>query len=276
MIAWVGTASRSSGTQNWTIALAEGWCAKTIKIGSGWFLSSNPIDSISSIGGSSTNSSNVPTPSWSTTTAGGLVLVGLSIDADPCTGAPSGWEITETTDIGSVSGTIGQRGAATTASETITSVNYTCASDTSSTLGIVINGYNLTTAAYDQTSFRIRKDDGTDETDATWWAAKNVNYTPPFDENFRVRIGVTEKYGNTGTDSFQLQYRKNDKDTLGTWTNVTTSSSYIKIVDSTKLTDGDDTTEQLNDPGTFITDNNGVCDADGITGSMSFTASGST
>lgn len=42
------------------------------------------------------------------------------------------------------------------------------------------------------------------------------------------------------------------------------------------LTDGADTTEQLSDPGTFVTNNNGVCDTDGLTGTMNFTADGST
>ena len=43
------------------------------------------------------------------------------------------------------------------------------------------------------------------------------------------------------------------------WQDVTISSAYAKAYDSTNLTDGADTTQQLGG-GTFVTDNNGVCE----------------
>lgn len=117
-------------------------------------------------------------------------------------------------------------------------------------------------AVFDQDSFRIRNDDGTDETDATWKAAANVDADVATDTTFRQRFVVQETAGNSdgAPVSLQIQYRKN----LGTWTNVTASSSNVKAVDSTKLTHGADTTQQVGG-GTFLTNNNWVEDVDGVT-----------
>ncbi len=117
-------------------------------------------------------------------------------------------------------------------------------------------------AVWDQDSFRTRKDDGTDETDATWYEAANVDAIVPVDTTFRQRFVVQETAGGDAglTQSLQIQYRKNNTG----WTNITASSPNIKAVNSTKLTDGADTTQQVGG-GTFLTDNNWVEDVDGVT-----------
>ena len=141
IISWLGTTSRTGGTQTWTISSAEGWVGYTVRVKKGSFNATTPVNSTSGIAGNSGNSSNVPTPAWTAGSAAtGRIIVGMAVDADPMLSAPSGWQIFRTSDIGSVSGTIGFRDAATTSSESISSVNYTIASDSSSTVGMVING----------------------------------------------------------------------------------------------------------------------------------------
>lgn len=119
-----------------------------------------------------------------------------------------------------------------------------------------------TLAVWNQDAFRIRKDDGTDETDATWYAAADVDADVPVDTTFRQRFVVQETAGADTSLilSLQVQYRKN----LTTWTNITAASSVVKAVDSTKLTHGDDTTQQVGG-GTFLPNNNWVEDVDGVT-----------
>ena len=140
MIAWVGTSSQSSGVTVWGLDTGRAWKAYSIEITSGEFSSGTPVDSVSAIAGNNTDSSNVPTPVWTGTLSGGRVIVGLSVDVDPMTGTPANWTQVLTDDVGRVAGTIGYRDAETTSSETIASVNWTIASDTSSTVGLVING----------------------------------------------------------------------------------------------------------------------------------------
>lgn len=127
--------------------------AQCVRIAANDFNASNPIDSVSSVSGSNTNISTAPTPSWTCTNANGLVIVACAIDNDPLTltGFPSGWTAPTndqgrnvTFDYGPVENYIVYRDAATTASETISSVNLPFGgdgSDTSSLLGFVVNEY---------------------------------------------------------------------------------------------------------------------------------------
>jgi hypothetical protein len=72
-------------------------------------------------------------------------------------------------------------------------------------------------------------------------------------------------YGAAATPATVWQY------SLPPWFNVTTSSSNVKAFDSTNLTNGADTTQQIG-AGTFITDNNGVSE-DGSGGPTNFAGS---
>ena len=110
--------------------------------------------------------------------------------------------------------------------------------------------------------YRIRRDDGS-ESSATWYAPTDTVWTPPVNTNFRTRFLVKNYSLSNTNDSFKLQASLNS----GAWFDVTASSSNIKIVNSTYLTDGADCTQQIGS-GTFVTDNNGVCDADGVTGQL--------
>ncbi len=143
VIAWVGDATITAGTQNWTIAAAEHWHVHTLKIRRGAFDATTPIASNSAVAGNSANSTNVPTPAWTAgSTAGQTVMCGLVTDADPILTVPSDWRIISGNDTGSVAGSVAIRDTTTTASESISSVNFTIASDTSSTYGITLNPHS--------------------------------------------------------------------------------------------------------------------------------------
>ncbi len=128
-----------------------------------------------------------------------------------------------------------------------------------------------TFATWDQDSFRVRNDDGTDETDATWKAAVNISLVEvATDTNFRVRFLVQETGGGDSGKDLQLQLQRSVNG--GSWINVTAASSFVRIFNSTKLTAGGDTTQQVGG-GTFLTDNNWVDDDDGLTGQCVFSGS---
>ena len=109
----------------------------------GEFDSVTPLGTTSGFSGNSdTAGTTIPTPSWAIASddGGGAVLVHLVTDADPITGSASGWTIVENTDHGDNGVAVVTRDADSVDSETVASVDYTIASDSSSTKGIVIRG----------------------------------------------------------------------------------------------------------------------------------------
>ena len=123
-----------------------------------------------------------------------------------------------------------------------------------------VSGFILIPPDMSQTDFRARNDDGS-ETTATWKADANTNWTQDTDENFRVRFLLTCDAVEM-ISAYQLQYNLNGAG----WNNVNGSSSVVRSFASANLTDGADTTQQLG-AGTFVTNNNGVDESDGLTGS---------
>lgn len=117
--------------------------------------------------------------------------------------------------------------------------------------------------AFDQVAFRIRNDNG-NETTATWVKAQNTNGGVARDTNFRVRFRIDETGGGTAWSgvTFNLYYS-----TGGAYAAVTDSTP-VKFVLSDNFVDHDDCTTQLTGgTGTFVTDNNGMAEAAGITNS---------
>lgn len=143
MIAWIGDATIGSGTRDWAIGGGgEGWVAYTIKKAAGTFGAATPIDSYSTSINSAGSGSDVPTPSWSAVAADGLVVVGCAIDGgDALTGVAANWTLVRADNPSTVGAGITIRDAATTALESIPSVNHTTVSDSSATLGFVLSGY---------------------------------------------------------------------------------------------------------------------------------------
>ncbi|MEE9302598.1 MAG: hypothetical protein V3U84_02325, partial [Thiotrichaceae bacterium] len=91
---------------------------------------------------------------------------------------------------------------------------------------------------FNQTSFRFRNDDGS-ETAATWIdiADNDISWRPGT-TNLRIRFEIQETAGGSGNEDFNFQY---DKNAAASWTDVTTTSSNIRLVTSTNVTDGDAT-----------------------------------
>jgi len=123
-------------------------------------------------------------------------------------------------------------------------------------------------AEYDQDSFRARNDNG-DETDSTWTAVADTNWTQMVDKNLRLRFLVQETAGVADSGkTFQLEYNRNG----GGWNDVTGSSSVVKASATANVTDTADTTQQLGS-GTYVSTNGGFDEADGQVGSMDFAGS---
>ena len=101
-----------------------------------------------------------------------------------------------------------------------------------------------------QSSFRVRNDDGS-ESSATWAAALNTNASIQVDTNFRVRFATSVGgsgsgiYTNTGTRS--IAYSLNG----GTFAQVTSSSSVVKLSSSSHVSDETATTQQITSGGTY-------------------------
>ena len=114
----------------------------------------------------------------------------------------------------------------------------------------------MTDAAYDQDSFRVRIDDGT-EAGATWLTgATNVDVKARAGWTFRVRFLLQETGGKTADFTPEWRYSYNG----AAYALVTTSTSYIQLTASGTVSDGTATTQQIGagdfDGGSF--DSNGT------------------
>ena len=142
IIAWIASANTGAGSLSWSVVTtSEAFVGHTIIVPAG---EHGGVGTLSGYAGSPGNVTDLPTPSWSIGAGegGGTVLIGLSVDGDPIsTTDPAGWtQIDNSIQGSSVSAIVAVRDAATTASETIASVNFTTASgsDSTSSIGIVI------------------------------------------------------------------------------------------------------------------------------------------
>lgn len=108
----------------------------------------------------------------------------------------------------------------------------------------------------DQVNFRFRNDDGNQAT-ATWKANETTNISLAASVTFRLRIKYRDSSGITGTLTGALSVSKNG----GGYAAITTSSTVVKLVSSSNVTDGTATTEQLTTLNTFVAgsvDSNGT------------------
>jgi hypothetical protein len=116
------------------------------------------------------------------------------------------------------------------------------------------------TAAFDQDSFRLRNDDGS-ETTATWLAAANTNASMLIDTTYRARF-LVQQTGEITASDVDLEWQYN---LAGAgWNNITTSSSVVRAVPSPNFIDAANCTQQLGS-GTFFTSNAGMTE-DGTAG----------
>jgi len=143
IIAWIGDATVNAGTLDWTFTGTERWACRCIKVLAGEFDSVTPLGTLSGYSGNtSAAGTTIATPSWAigASDGGGAIVVGLVTDQDPISGTPSGWTLVVNTDHGDVASGISTRDADSVDSETVASVDYTIASDSSSTIGVVVRG----------------------------------------------------------------------------------------------------------------------------------------
>jgi hypothetical protein len=98
--------------------------------------------------------------------------------------------------------------------------------------------------SFTQTDFRFRFDDGA-ENSATWKAAVNTNIPVDLSAGnvrLRLRLAIQETGTTPATFEANLAY---DKNSAGAWTAVQAASSNVKAVDSSHLTDNENTTQQI-------------------------------
>lgn len=128
-----------------------------------------------------------------------------------------------------------------------------------------------TPATVEIIGWRLRNDDG-DEDGATWKAPQDFPaWNMPLDTNIRIRFRIRETAGNAITDAaFRLRWTN----LSGGWINVTTTSTDVRAVASSNVTDGGATTEQLSGGGgTFQA---GEISEDGLVDTQSLAANGET
>ncbi len=132
-------------------------------------------------------------------------------------------------------------------------------------LGLPVPRYFVATTdpVFDQESFRFRNDDGS-ESGATWYAILNADVNDlDNDTNYRLRINVKEQNTAVGkNEDIQFQYSHES----GAWTNITTTSSYIKAIASADagFSHLGNTTQQLTSGGFDAT--NAACSETGVSG----------
>lgn len=116
---------------------------------------------------------------------------------------------------------------------------------------------------YNQQSFRWRDDDGS-ETGATWLAVANAALpNPAADTTYRLRVLVQNTGDKADTPTLNLYYSYNS----GTYTQVTTTSSYVRMTASGTVSDTTATTQQLGS-GSWVA---GEFDSNGSVSSTSLT-----
>jgi len=108
---------------------------------------------------------------------------------------------------------------------------------------------------WQQEAFRIRNDDGS-QTAASWMYTLNTDGDVDMDTIFRVRFLIDEYNNRSETEGFRIQYCVNG----GSYYSVTSSSS-CQYANSSYVTDGENTTQQISS-GYFSPGN--VCE-DGVT-----------
>lgn len=124
-------------------------------------------------------------------------------------------------------------------------------------------------AAFDNTGFRYRNNDGS-ETAATWVFVVDTDGELDTDTTYRMRIEITETAGNAANGvTIQWEYNLQSAG----WNDITISSSVAKAVTSGgNFTEGDDATQQLGGGGTFVSSNSAMTE-DGLTTSYNHGAS---
>ncbi len=106
------------------------------------------------------------------------------------------------------------------------------------------------TASFDQKHYRFFRDNYALNT-ADWYAAEDTNLNVGISTNFRLRFEVANTGAAAGNVTRRLEFRENTGAGYGAWTQITTGTNDVRLVDSTLFTDGDATTSRLTAVGSF-------------------------
>jgi hypothetical protein len=101
-----------------------------------------------------------------------------------------------------------------------------------------------------------------------WWAAEDTGLyagAMPLDTTFLLRFTLQSDATAISNIDPNFEYRRNG----GTWTQITTSSAFVKAVTPVCWADAANTTKRLSGTGTFEASSTG-CTVDGIAGGAAF------
>ncbi len=110
----------------------------------------------------------------------------------------------------------------------------------------------MTAASLTQSEYRGR-DDSEILNSPTFTYAINTPWSQNVNEVFRVRFGIQETAGGMENVTFKCQFNYDS----GGYTDITTGTA-VRVVASSRYTDGEPTTKRMNGTGTFVA---GVGDA---------------
>lgn len=117
----------------------------------------------------------------------------------------------------------------------------------------------MTNPAFTQLTFRLRNDNG-NETTATWRQTQGTDDTLSVNTNYRCRFRIDETASRAWSNkTWNLRFSHNG----GAYVQAADGQA-VKLVLSGNFAQGDDCTTQLTGgTGTFVTDNNGMCESAG-------------
>lgn len=238
----IATGSWSAGTLSFDPNASETVVATCIKVPAGEFNASDPIGAAATRASAGTAESTVNSPAF-TAEAGdtnGTLVILYGSDADAITAPGSDFTTVRNQTAGGVGHLVGVRNSAVSASESITALAASIASDSWCSLAFVVKP--PVTA------------DG-----RTPLAAVSTGIVRDTADPFGVQIRFENSGGALAEDTFKLQARLNG----GSWFDVTGSSSVIRTVATADYADGDDALEYLLGSGTFVANNNAAIETDG-------------
>jgi hypothetical protein len=137
---WKAASAQNAGTYTVTPNASEQWTATVVLVPAGTFDSTTPIGASGSSGNASTGGTTVPSASFTAgaSDGGGRLCNWSGIQADPITSTPNGWTDHASIDRGAVTGVFSTRNTVVTDSESIASVSWGIAGDSSATFTYII------------------------------------------------------------------------------------------------------------------------------------------
>ncbi len=137
---WIAASNQASGSHTVTPSASEQWTATVVRVPAGEFDATTPIGANATGGNSSNSGTTVPITAFTAgaTDGDGRLCAWLGVDDDPITSTPDGWTNHASEDPGAVSGTFSTRNAAVTNSESIGSVSWGIAGDSSATYAYIL------------------------------------------------------------------------------------------------------------------------------------------